>query len=180
MTIDHKEQEVLAILDECLRQKNVRETIEDIIPRITKKLHSEPQSIMAWETIPLELYGKKLPEFIKSGWIFILRANTITGAERHPNSRQRMVSYIGSADFQIKVDGQWQSSLLSSEPDQAIEGRWMSIPVNVWHQGVVPEKDWFVASFHTVPAEQLIEERPDKDDPNSTRRKFYVGSDEKK
>jgi hypothetical protein len=31
-------------------------------------------------------------------------------------------------------------------------------------------------SFHTVLDDELIEERPDPDDPVSTRRKLYVGT----
>jgi len=32
-----------------------------------------------------------------------------------------------------------------------------------------------VVSFHTAPAEQLIEERPDSDDARASRRRLYVG-----
>jgi len=180
MKIDSKEQQVLAKLDECLKIEEVRKAIDGIIPRVRKKLSSDKNAIMAWETIPLELFGSALPEYIESSWVFILRANTITGAERHPNSRQRMVSYVGSGNFQIQINGKWESSLLDSRPDLSIEQRWMSIPVNVWHQGVVPNNDWIVASFHTAPAEGLIEERPDTNDPSSVRQKLYVDPSEKK
>ena len=51
---------------------------------------------------------------------------------------------------------------LTSDSDAPLEKRWISIPQNVWHQPVISkETDWVVVSFHTVPAEELIEERPE-------------------
>ena len=51
----------------------------------------------------------------------------------------------------------------------------MSIPPNVWHQAVVIEdKDWVVVSFHTVPADELIEERPDTADSGRTHQRRYL------
>jgi hypothetical protein len=63
-----------------------------------------------------------------------------------------------------------------SEPKADLERRWISIPTNVWHQVVVPEVDWAVVSFHTVPAEELIEERPDAVDSGRTQQKLYVAA----
>jgi hypothetical protein len=39
---------------------------------------------------------------------------------------------------------------------------------------VVPNEDWVVVSFHTVPAEELIEERPDAADASRMEQKRYV------
>jgi len=40
----------------------------------------------------------------------------------------------------------------------------------------VPEgPDWVVVSFHTAPPEELIEERPDSDDPGGTKQMRYLG-----
>jgi hypothetical protein len=59
-----------------------------------------------------------------------------------------------------KVTGQWKSNMLISDPDAPLEKRWISISQNVWHQPVISkEEDWIVVSFHTVPADELIEER---------------------
>jgi hypothetical protein len=57
-----------------------------------------PEDVLAWEPIPLDLYKVPLPKAIHSSWVFILRANTVSGAERHPNSHQRMMSYRGTGD----------------------------------------------------------------------------------
>jgi hypothetical protein len=132
---------------------------------------------MAWEPLPLSIYGESLPSFIRSSWVFILRAHTTTGAERHPNSQQRMMSYANVGDMQTGGPGRWRSNPLVSDPTADLERRWISIPVNVWHQCVVPVgANWVVVSFHTVPAEELIEERPDDHDIGRTQQKTYLAS----
>src|SRR5262249_24535099 len=104
--------------------------------------------------------------------VFILRAGADTGAERHPNSHQRMLTIAGSGDLMTDVvsapndvesesEIEWQSNVLASDQDAPLESRWISIPQNVWHRPVISkDADWVVVSFHTVPAEELIEERP--------------------
>ena len=134
----------------------------------------DPHAIEAWEPIPLETYGGLLPSAIRSSWVFILRAGVTTGAERHPNSHQRMMSWNGQGDFQVHDGQRWQSHFMVSDRDAPLENRWISIPPNVWHQGVVSAKDWVVVSFHTVPAADLVEERPDASDPSNIRRRRYV------
>ena len=131
---------------------------------------------MAWEPIPLEVFDK-LPAEIKSSWVFVLRAGTNTGPERHPNSHQRMMSFAGGGDLQTGELDVWKSNVLTSDPAAPWEQRWVSIPPNIWHQPVVPnESDWVVVSFHTVPAEELIEERPDEK--GATRQMKYLAKNE--
>ena len=124
--------------------------------------------------VPLALYGQKLPGDIRSSWIFILRAGSTTGAERHPNSRQRMMSYRGSGDLQTRTEEYWATNWLVSDLGAQLEHRWISIPPNAWHQAVVPGKNWIVISFHTVPEHELIEERPDQDNAEMTKQRRYV------
>ena len=111
---------------------------------------------------------------IRSSWVFVLRAQANTGAERHPNSHQRMMSYRGSGDFQLWTGGRWRSNPLVSDSEAPIESRWVSIPPNIWHQGVVPTENWVVLSFHTVPEGELIEERPDTTDTELTHQRRYL------
>jgi len=47
---------------------------------------------------------------------------------------------------------------LYSEPDEALEKRWLSIPTNVWHRPVMMDVDWAIVSFHTASDAALIEE----------------------
>jgi hypothetical protein len=145
------------------------------VARVEQKLRERPDDVLAWEPIPLDFYTFPLPETIRSSWVFILRANTITGAERHPNSHQRMVSYRGHGDFQTRTEGDWRSHFLKSDQTLPIEQRWISIPPNVWHQGIVPGENWVVVSFHTAAEHELIEERPATDTEDAVRQRKYAG-----
>lgn len=168
------EEEILESLDALLSDTEVRNRIDEIVSRVEKDLKSNSDSVMAWEPVPLEIYDRELPGSILSSWVFILRANVTTGAERHPNSIQRMTSFYGSGDFQTKPGEEWISHLLSSDGGAPLMRRWISIPENVWHQGVVPDENWVVVSFQTASVEDLIEERPDPEDLSVFRRKTYV------
>ncbi len=157
--MEFSEKEILHILDSAVRDPAVRSKIEAIVERVEKRLEEDAKAIMAWEPIPLDIYELQLPDTVKSSWIFVLRKHTVTGAERHPNSIQRMMSYKGSGDFQTMPDLKWISHFLVSEPQEELERRWISIPMNEWHQGVVGDGNWTVLSFHTCEANELIEER---------------------
>ncbi|HKX33474.1 MAG TPA: hypothetical protein VJ302_37700 [Blastocatellia bacterium] len=168
------ESEILRALETALKNADVAQQVDRIVAEAERKLARNTGEAMAWEVIPLSLYGESLPDGIQSSWVFVIRARAVTGAERHPNSIQRAMSYRRSGDLQVREDGVWRSNLLVSDPDADLEQKWVSIPVNVWHQVVVGDRDWVVVSFHTVPEDQLIEERHDPADPNSTRRRRYL------
>ena len=166
-----EERILLETLDEVVRSDKVRAQILPIVERVRADLAQRSNALMAWEPVALETFGA-LPPAIRSGWVFILRARTDTGAERHPNSHQRMMTFDGSGDMKIDAKGThhdvaieseivWRSNVLLSDPKARLEQRWISIPQNVWHRPVVgKDADWVVVSFHTVRAEELIEERP--------------------
>jgi hypothetical protein len=81
-------------LDSILRSDIVREQISPVVMRVRTELGRKPQALMTWEPIPLEVFGGALPTEIRSSWVFVLRADADTGAERHPNSHQRMMVAI--------------------------------------------------------------------------------------
>ena len=171
------ERAILQSLDEILRSKEIKKKVLPIVERVRRDLTQKPKAVMAWEPIPLTTFGNGLPPGIRSSWVFILRAGVNTGPERHPNSHQRMMSLEGTGDLQMttSLDAPWQSHVLESNPKESLEQRWVSIPQNVWHQPVVSkEADWVVVSFHTVPAEELIEERPAPDSATGTRQMVYL------
>src|SRR5204863_5872269 len=181
MTAD--ERSLLEALDAIVGSEEIRAQIYPIIERVRTELARNEKAQMTWEPIPLAIYGGALPSGIRSSWVFVLRGGATTGAERHPNSHQRMMSFEATGDLQVQAqlayggEGQWQSNLLVSEPSTLLERRWISIPRNVWHQVVVPEgPDWVVVSFHTVPAEELIEERPESDDSGGTKQMLCLGA----
>src|SRR5215472_6320569 len=170
-----EERSRLEVLDTALRSESVREHIRTVVKRVRGKLAQRKEALMTWEPFPLEILATALPPEIRSAWVFVLRAGTDTGAERHPNSRQRMMSFEGSGDLQTGEPGNWQSNVLVSDADAPMEQRWISIPTNVWHRPIInAETDWTVISFHTVPAEELIEERPDDSQEAGTRQMKYV------
>ena len=175
---DKQQRKTLQVLDAIVRQKSVSTMIDSIVLRVEQKLAQDLEALLAWEPVPLATYAERLPEIIRSSWVFVLRAQANTGDERHPNSHQRMMSYRGSGDIQIWTGEKWCSNLLISDSDARIESRWVSIPPNTWHQAVVPEENWVVVSFHTVSEEELIEERPDSTDTKLTHQRRYL--DERK
>ena len=171
-----EERSRLEALDRALRSESVREHIRSIVVRVRERLACRTDVLMSWEPFPLDVLATRLPPEIRSAWVFVLRAGADTGAERHPNSHQRMMSFQGSGDLQTGELGKWKSNVLVSDPDAPLERRWILIPTNVWHRPVISaETDWAVVSFHTVPAEELIEERPDENRDAGTRQMKYLG-----
>jgi hypothetical protein len=169
----------LQALDAMLRAENVHEQIRPIVNRVRADLVQKKEALMAWETIPLTVFGNGLPPKIQSAWVFVLRAGADTGAERHPNSHQRMTSCEGVGDMKTGEPGNWLSNALVSEQNAPLEARWISIPPNTWHRPVVgKDTDWTVVSFHTVAAEELIEERPD-DGERGTKQMNYLAESKK-
>jgi len=170
-----QERSRLESLDAVLTSENVRKQIRPIVERVRAELGRKKAALMSWESIPLTIFGSPLPAQIQSAWVFVLRAGADTGVERHPNSHQRMMSFEGSGDMRTGDPEQLQSNVLVSNPDAPMEQRWISIPQNVWHRPVVgPEADWAVVSFHTVPAKELFEERPDHRANDRTKQMRYL------
>jgi hypothetical protein len=185
-----EERSLLQKLDGILRLEQAHAKIWPIVERVRAELLRKQDALMAWEPITLAMFKDALPAVIRSSWVFILRAGANTGAERHPNSHQRMISFEGTGDLQTEAErvGEspsvkskiiWHSNVLVSDPEAELERRWISIPQNVWHRPVVARgADWVVVSFHTVPAEELIEERPNGDG-GAMKRMLYLAPDRK-
>jgi hypothetical protein len=168
------ERKIIGFVDGILQQEPVRSYLDGVASRVEQRLQADPAAVMAWEPVPLEVYGTPLPGGIRSSWVFILRAGVATGDERHPNSRQRMMSYRGAGDLQTRPGERWESHPLDSDPRLPFQQRWISVPENVWHQAVTPAAHWVVVSFHTVPAEELVEERPSPSGAGSTQQRKYL------
>src|SRR5438309_10799368 len=90
-------------LDTIVRSGELRAKIYPVVDRVSAALSQKPEALMTWEPIPLDIFGEGLPQEIRSGWIFVLRAGADTGAERHPNSHQRMMTLRGIGDMRVQV-----------------------------------------------------------------------------
>lgn len=168
------EGKLLVRLDAAVRSREAAAAIGAIVSRVEGTLARDVEAMEAWEPIPLSVYGDALPTEIRSSWVFILRGGVTTGAERHPNSHQRTTSLRGGGDFQVQDAGGWRSRFMRSDAEAPLDERWISIPPNTWHQLVVGQADWVVVSFHTVPAADLIEERPETEGPGPVRARKYL------
>ena len=174
--MDQEESRILEALELAVRSEAIRPKIEAIVARVEQKLRESPDDVFGLGADPPRLLHGSSPRYHPVELMFILRANTITGAERHPNSHQRMMSHRGFGDFQTRPDGDWCSHLLTSDQTAPIAERRISIPPNVWRQGVVPGQNWVVVSFQTVAEHELIEERPVREGTDAVRQRKYAGA----
>jgi hypothetical protein len=111
----------------------------------------------AHAVIPLETYAGLLPADVRSSWVFLLRKRTTFEAERHPNSIQRMFALSGPGIMETWQDDGWRPHrLIPAAGDPGL-----SIPAFAWHRPAKMACDWAVVSFHTVPAEALVEQLGD-------------------
>jgi hypothetical protein len=157
-----EEQAFLESLEAEIRAPRAAAVLARVVGEVSAELARNPSARLAWRPIPLDTY-QHLPKKIASSWVFVLRAGCTSGAERHPNSIQRFLSYHGSADMQTWNGRAWVSNRLSAGAG-TIQDRWLTIPTNVWHRPVMGDQDWVVVSFHTASDDQLIEERPADDE----------------
>ncbi|MCA1562331.1 MAG: cupin domain-containing protein [Acidobacteria bacterium] len=175
--LDAAEHAILESLDVAVWRALRLGKLDAAIGRVRAELAREASLKLAWETVPLDAFDA-VPAPVQSAWIFVLRKGSSSGAERHPNSVQRVMSYRGTGDLQLWNGTQWVSQPLTSG-DAALERRWLAIPENVWHRPVIPAgADWVVVSFHTATGRELIEERPQDDespDEGRTERAVYEG-----
>jgi len=168
------EGKILEAIDRIMNRKSVRTAIDSIAFRVEGELKRDTLASLVWEPVPLSVYHEGLPEQIRSSWVFAVRSRTNTGTESHPNSHQRMMSYRGAGDLQIWDAGKWCSNFLSSSQHEQIDSRWVSIPPGVLHRAVASEENWIVVSFHTAPEDDLVEERPDPNNPGLKIQRRYL------
>src|SRR6266496_1133400 len=107
-----EERSLLEALDTIVGSEEIRAQIYSIVERVRTELARNKKAEMTWEPIPLTIYGGALPSGIRSSWVFVLRAGATTGAERHPNSHQRMMSFEATGDLQSEPD--WRTAASAS------------------------------------------------------------------
>jgi hypothetical protein len=168
------EVETLQSINEMLQHPDIAGRIDEIADRVERNFQTASESL-AWETVPLKIYRNRLPPAIRSSWVFLLKEGCSSGAERHPNSHQRVRAWRGKGDLQIRIHDVWESNILEPRFDIPLEQQWASIPVGVWHQAVTdPGAHWIVVSFHTANETELIEERPESGLHGKMNQRLYV------
>ena len=65
------ERSTLETLDALLASQTVRGHLQQVVERVTRRLAQQTAALMAWESLPLAIYGNALPPFIRSSWIFL-------------------------------------------------------------------------------------------------------------
>ncbi|AYC33255.1 hypothetical protein D3880_13250 [Pseudomonas cavernae] len=160
-------------LSRSLKSARAGEALAAALVRVERALLARPDQPQAWEPLPLNALGFTVPTGIQSCWIFVLRAGATFGAERHPNSHQRTLALSGSALFEVFIDGAWCPWPLSGGVAESESGSAISIPPSVWHRIKIGPENFMSVSFHTAPAERLIEETPVGDDLAVTKQRLY-------
>ena len=141
-------------LNEAVAELITRPTIHDVVDMLKQQLPHTPEPFV-WSTIDLQSITVRLPDKIRSGWIFVLKKDVPSGCHYHPNSIQHMVmiegegsSKIGAVSRQMKRFG---------EPDCPLDDIWYVIPEGVPHEFFPTERDMVVVSFHTCESDELTE-----------------------
>ena len=135
-----------ALVKEMLRNRKVLDVIDDLKAQL-----AETDEPFIWATLPENLIGKGFPTGIRSAWIFVLRPHYRTSPHYHPNSIQHTAIIEG--DGQAKIGNQ-QIKLEIFNNRQPI---WYVIEKGVSHEFVTEKSPVVVISFHTCPANDLVE-----------------------
>jgi oxalate decarboxylase/phosphoglucose isomerase-like protein (cupin superfamily) len=139
----------LRALDELI-DTDLRDQIRDGIRAASAMLASSDEPF-GWHF--LDLTGTQLPPGIRSGAIFTLPAGSRPEPHRHPNSIQHMRALSGRASLTLHRGHDDAERI-----DIGGERRWAVIAKDVVHAFDVPfREDFVVLSFHTVPADEIIE-----------------------
>jgi hypothetical protein len=144
-----------------------------VLFRVESALAAHPDHRQAWEPMELSSLRFDAPVGVRSCWVFVFRAGAKFGPERHPNSHQRTVALSGAALFEVLAEETWSPWPLSATAEEPHARSAISIPPGVWHRIRVGPRNLVCVSFHTVPAEELIEETPVGDDLSVTKERLY-------
>jgi mannose-6-phosphate isomerase-like protein (cupin superfamily) len=113
----------------------------------------ESNEPFVWATLPRQLIGEEFPKGIHSAWIFVLKPNRHTSSHYHPNSTQHTAVIEGDGSARI---GNQEVELQVFNPDD-IQPIWYVIGKNISHEFMTGDSPVVVISFHTCPADELVE-----------------------
>lgn len=157
--MDSCELKIISFLNEVLGNKSIRKIIDLAVSRAKEKFAQNTAPSIT-ETIPLSIFGNRLPKEINLCRLFILKANTKSKIERHTNSYQRTFTLYGEGNTKILGNNAWKSNVRKNS-GSSVEDRWLSVPENTWHQPIALSADWITITFHTASESEIIDEYKD-------------------
>jgi hypothetical protein len=169
-TLDVRSDPVIADLAAAAGEPEFAAYAADVRRRLERQLDDASDTPMTWEPVPLAAFSRPLPPEIASCWVFVLRPGAALPAERHSNSHQRSLSLKGTGTFELRENGRWVAYPIK-------DSAWASAPTGMWHRWFAGPEPLALLSFHTVRAEDLIEEhatRPEDYDGPSEGRRYLV------
>jgi len=149
------------LVKKILKNRGVLNIIDGLKAQLLES--NEP---FVWATLPRQLIGEEFPKDIHSAWIFVLKPNYHTSAHYHPNSTQHTAVIEGSG--RAKIGNQEVELQVFNSHD--IQPIWYVIGKSVPHEFVTRDSPVVVISFHTCPANELIEVETE-----SGSRRLYEG-----
>lgn len=143
-----------------LRRASIAETIRSL----KEELISSPEPFV-WASLGLRAHDDTMPPEIQSAWILALKADTWSGARRHPNSTQHTIVLEGRG--RVRIAGA-ESELRRFDPADPSDDQWTVIEAGTTHEFYPVAGELIVLSFHTAKSDELIE----VSDVSQTRRHY--------
>ena len=138
------------LVEELLGQETTRETI-----RRLKEEAGRTDEPFVWEVLDPDRLAGRLPDTLRSGWIFVLREGVPSGCHYHPNSVQHMVMVEGRGVSE--VGGTRREMVALGTAGASPEEVWYVIDEGVEHEFFPSGSEMVVVSFHTCEADELQE-----------------------
>lgn len=141
-------------LNDAVAELITRPAIHSLVDALKQELQHTTEPFV-WSTIDLQSIPTRLPDNIRSGWIFVLKKDVPSGCHYHPNSIQHMVMIEGEGTSKVgAVSGQMKRF---GEPDGTLADTWYVIPEGMPHEFFPKGQDVVVMSFHTCASGELEE-----------------------
>jgi len=141
-------------LNEAVEELLTRASFHQLVDNLKAELPHTAEPFV-WSTIDPESITVRLPETIKSCWIFVLKKDVPSGCHYHPNSIQHMVMIEGEGTSKVGSDSRQMMRL--GEADSTLDDVWYVIREGVQHEFFPSGTDVVVVSFHTCASDELEE-----------------------
>jgi mannose-6-phosphate isomerase-like protein (cupin superfamily) len=146
--------EYLQQLNEAVAQLVTHPEIHNLVDSLKAQLPQTAEPFV-WSAIDLQFITARLPESIRSCWIFVLKKDVPSGCHYHPNSIQHMVMVEGEGTSKVGPD--LRQMKLFGDRDSSLDDVWYVIPEGMPHEFFPKGQDVVVLSFHTCTSDELEE-----------------------